>query len=86
MELPDLNAALIEAYRNMDHTTRAAKEMARRIKMTQQQAKWVTELWQAAEQKLTLLEQQHHGQQPLSLPDHSKDGSPAPLPNQSVVT
>ena len=51
MELPDLNAALIEAYRNLDHTTRAAKEMARRIKMTQQQAKWATEL----------LEQQHQG-------------------------
>ena len=29
MELPDLNTALIEAYRNLDRTTRAAKEMAR---------------------------------------------------------
>ena len=46
MELPNLNAALIEAYHNLDHTTRAAKEMVRRIKTTQQQAKWATELWQ----------------------------------------
>ena len=59
MELPDLNAALIEAYRNLDHTTRAAKEMARRIKTAQQQAKWTTELWQDAELKLVSLEQQH---------------------------
>ena len=59
MELPHLNAALIEAYRNLDHTTRAAKEMARRIKTAQQQAKWTTELWQDAELKLVSLEQQH---------------------------
>ena len=45
MELPDLNTALIEAYRNLDHTTRAAKEMARRIKTAQKQAEWATELW-----------------------------------------
>ena len=76
MELPNLNAALIEAYRNLDHTTRAAKEMARRIKTTQQQAKWATKLWQVVEQKLTLLEQQHQGQQPLSLLSPSNDGLP----------
>ena len=86
MELPDLNAALVEAYRNLDHTTQAAKEMAKRIKTTQQQAKWATELWQAVEQKLTLLEQQHQDQQPLRLPPPSNDGSPAPLPNPSVGT
>ena len=57
MELPDLNAALIEAYRNLDHTTRVAKEMARHIKTIQQQAKWATELWQAVEQNLASLEQ-----------------------------
>ena len=34
MELPDLNAALIETYRNLDHTTWAAKEMALHIKKT----------------------------------------------------
>ena len=48
-KLPNLNAALVEANRNLDHTTRAAKEMAIRIKTTQQQAKWATKLWQAAE-------------------------------------
>ena len=57
MELPDLNAALIEAYRNLDHTTRVAKEMARHIKTIQQQAKWATDLWQAVEQNLASLEQ-----------------------------
>ena len=67
MELPDLNAALVEAYQNLDHTTRVAKEMARRIKMAQQQTKWASKLWQAAGQKLTLLEQQHHRQQPFLL-------------------
>ena len=57
MELPDLNAALIKAYRNLDHTTWVAKEMARRIKMTQKQAEWATELWQASKQKLVSLQQ-----------------------------
>ena len=45
MELPDLNAALIEAYCNLDQTARAAREMARRIKTAQKQAEWATELW-----------------------------------------
>ena len=49
----------MEAYRNSDHTTRATKEMARRIKMAQKQAKWAIELWQASEQKLAMLEQQY---------------------------
>ena len=31
MEVPELNTALIEAYRDLDRTTRAAKDMARRI-------------------------------------------------------
>ena len=52
MELLDLNTYLIEAYRNLDHTTRAAKEMARCIKTAQKQAKWANKLWQASEQKL----------------------------------
>ena len=39
MEVPELNTALIEAYRDLDRTTRAAKDLARRIKMAQQQAK-----------------------------------------------
>ena len=57
MEVPELNTALIDAYRDLDHTTRAAKDLARRIKMTQQHAKRATELWQAAELKLASLEQ-----------------------------
>ena len=84
MELPDLNTALIEAYRNLDNTTRAAKEMARRIRTTQQQAKWATELWPAVELKLASVEQQHQQQPPLSLPVPSNDVSPAPLPNPSL--
>ena len=83
MELPDLNAALIETYRNLDHTTWAAKEMARHIKTTQQQAKWATELWQAAELKRASLEQQQQ-QPPLSLPAPANDASPAPFPNLSA--
>ena len=35
MELPDLNTALVEAYQNLHHTTRVAKDMARHIKTTQ---------------------------------------------------
>ena len=27
MELPDLNTAMVEVYRDLDHTTRAAKQM-----------------------------------------------------------
>ena len=76
MELPDLNTALVEAYRNLRHTTRAAKDMARRIKTTHQQAKRATELWQAAEQKLVSLEQQHREQSTVSLHAPSNDVSP----------
>ena len=81
MELLDLNATLIEAYRNLNHTTRAAKEIARRVKTTQQQAKWATALWQAAELKLASSEQQ---QPPFSLPATTNDASPAPPPNPSL--
>ena len=57
MEVPELNTALIEAYRDLDRTTRAAKDLARKIKTAQQQAKSATELWRAAELKLAALEQ-----------------------------
>ena len=80
MELPDLNMALVEAYRNLHHTTRAAKDMARRIKTAHQQAKRATDLWQAAEEKLATLTQQ---QPPLILPAPSDVVSPATLPNPS---
>ena len=49
MEVPELNMTLIEAYRDLDRTTQAAKGMAQRIKTAQQQAKIATELWHAAD-------------------------------------
>ena len=58
MEVPELNTALIEAYHDLDCTTRATKDLARHIKTTQQQAKWATKLWQNVELKLASLEQQ----------------------------
>ena len=42
MEVPELTTALIEAYRDLDRTTRAAKDMAQKIKIAQQQAKVAT--------------------------------------------
>ena len=57
MPVPELNTALVEAYRDLDHTTRAAKDMARKIKAVQRQAKSATALWQAAERKLAAWEQ-----------------------------
>ena len=32
MEVPELNTALIEAYRDLDHTTWVSKDLARKIK------------------------------------------------------
>ena len=52
MEVPELHTALIEAYCDLDRTTRAIKDLAHHIKTTQQQAKVATELWRAAELKL----------------------------------
>ena len=59
MPVPELNTALVEVYRDLDHTTRAAKDMARKLKAAQQQAKSATELWQVAERKLAAWEQNH---------------------------
>ena len=42
MEVPELNTALIEAYRDLDRTPRTAKDLARKIKTAQQQAKATT--------------------------------------------
>ena len=81
MELPDLNTTLIEAYRNLERTTRAAKEMARCSKTAQKQAEWTTEPWQASEQKLAVLEQQCQDRQPLSLLAPSNDAPLAPPQN-----
>ena len=51
MEVPELNTSLIEAYRDLDRTTRAAKDLACRIKTAQQQAKVATELWQTGDSR-----------------------------------
>ena len=50
--------ALIETYRELDHATRAAKDMAANIKVARQQAKIATELWQNTETQKVELEQQ----------------------------
>ena len=78
MELPDLNTALVEAYRDLDRTTRAAKQMTRCSKTAQKQAERATEMWQASEQRITVLEQQLQDRQPLSLPPLGNDSSPSP--------
>ena len=52
--------------------------------MTQQQAKWATELWQAAELKLASLEQQPQQQPPLSLPAPTNDALPTSSPKPSL--
>ena len=84
MEVLELNTTLIEAYRDLDHATRAAKDLARRIKTTQQQAKMATELWRAAELKLASLEQHLAQQPPLSLPAPTNEALPASSPNLSL--
>ena len=84
MEVPELNTTLIEAYRDLDRTTRAAKDLARRIKTTQQQAKVATELWRAAELKLASLEQQPQQQPPLSLPAPTNEALPVSSPKPSL--
>ena len=83
MEGPELNTALIEAYRDLDCTTRAAKDLARKIKTAQQQAKSATELWRAAELKLAALEQNSPQQPLLSFPTPATEVLAAPALNQS---
>ena len=87
MEITDLNTALIEAYRNLDRTTRAAKEMARSSKTAQKQAERATKLWQPSEQKLAVLEHQCQDHQTLSLAAPNNDAPPAPPqhPSSRVV-
>ena len=81
MELPDLNTALVEAYRDLDRTTRAAKQMTRCSKTAQKQAERATEMWQASEQRITVLEQQLQDNQPLGLPPPSNNSQPSPPDN-----
>ena len=52
IELPYLNSALIEAYRDLNHTTRANKKMAKCSKTARKQAKRATKLWQASENRI----------------------------------
>ena len=46
IELPKLSTTLVKTYRELDHATRAAKDMAANIKIARQQAKPATKLWQ----------------------------------------
>ena len=71
MEIPDLNTALVEAYRDLDRTTRTTKQMARCNKMAQKQPQHATELWKVSEQRIVVLEQQLQDRQPLGLPPPS---------------
>ena len=82
-EVPELNTSLIEAYQDLDRTTRAAKDLASRIKTAQQQAKVATELWRATELKLVAFEQNMPQQQPLSLPAPTTEALLAPSPNHN---
>ena len=85
MEIPELNTALVEAYRELDRTTRAAKDLARRIKRAQQQAKVATELWQAAEQKLAAAAPAHSPRAPPDQATLGYDPTPPP-PSSSAQT
>ena len=58
IELPELNTALVETYRELYHATRATKDMAANIKIARHQAKAATDLWQAMEAQRVKLEQQ----------------------------
>ena len=55
-ELPDLNTALVEVYRELTTATHAAKDMVVSSKEARKQAKTATELWQASEHRLAALE------------------------------
>ena len=82
MELSYLNTVLVEAYRDLDYTNRATKQMARCNKTSQKQPEWPTELWEASEQRIAVLDQQLKDRQPLGLPPSSNDSSPSPPQNQ----
>ena len=58
IELPELNTALVDTYKELDYATRAAKDMAANIKIARQQAKRATDLWHNSEQQRAELEQQ----------------------------
>ena len=56
IELPDLNTALIEVYRELEKAIRVAKDMAVSSKQVCKQAKTATDLWQASEHCMSELE------------------------------
>ena len=58
IELPELNTALVDTYKELDYATRAAKDMAANIKIARQQAKRATDLWHNSELQRAELEQQ----------------------------
>ena len=89
MEIPELNTALVEAYGDLDRTTRAAKQMAICSKMAQKQAQRATELWQVSKQQIVELKEQLQDHQPLGLPqpnDAPKSSTPQPLVSHYVET
>ena len=49
IELPELNTALVETYRELERTMCAAKDMAANCKLAWQQAKIATDMWKAPE-------------------------------------
>ena len=51
MEIPELNTALVEAYGDLERTTRCSET-------AQKQALLAMELWQVSEQRIAVLEQQ----------------------------
>ena len=71
MEIPDLNTALVEAYRDLNRTSHVAKQMAQCSKTVQKQAQRATMLWQVFEQIIAVLEQQLQDCQPLGIPPPS---------------
>ena len=57
MELPELNTALVEAYKDLNRTTRTAKQMPRCSKTARKQAQRTVELWQVSKHRIAMLEQ-----------------------------
>ena len=89
MEIPDLNTALVEAYRDLDRMIRAAKQIARCSKTAHKQAQRAIELWQVSEQRIEGLEQQLQDHQSLGLPPPSTaphSSTPHPPVSRSIET
>ena len=59
----------MEAYRDLDRTIRAAKQLTRCSKTARKQAQRAAELWKVSEHRITVLEQQLQDGQNLGPPD-----------------